>query len=249
MLSFKMDGIVLTSSVIKWTSSLLYISVLQVLCINRFGSASAGGSFSYEINTPSPSGDLDVILKSTYEPDSGTIDVIWDYSTTSSIAISWSLHSKHINGSIYSSQVECYLQHGKFKSRFLEPEYTSFVFVNLNIESTYRICLTIYETVPSGLSSDTITHLKCLKLSTIPFIRKDSVLAVLLSLGYFAFVTLLGYVHWYRRASLIRARKRRNQERRSRSEPTTPVVRWREVEERQRLCLPSSIEDVAPQDL
>lgn len=219
------------------------------LCISQSNASSdlkMGPGVSYDVLTPSPKGQVNLVpysaTMSSPLSESETIEVAWENSTTSSIAVSWRFAKSYkSNGTVLGTRVEYFLTHGKFRSHMLPPSVNVFVFESLKVATTYKLCVTTFENVNEGPTSDTIDHTKCFKLRTIPYIRRDSVLILLLTLSYFLFMGFMGYSQWRRHAAAIRNRVRRSST--NSSEPTTPVLRWREVEERQRLCFPSSIEE------
>ncbi|OWF37711.1 hypothetical protein KP79_PYT21370 [Mizuhopecten yessoensis] len=242
-----MDAVTYGMSVFRW---------IVIICFSVFVQSNASSDLNlaaaipYDIITPAPRDHLSIVpymITTSSSSDNEALEVTWENSTTSSIAISWQFAKIYkSNGTFLGTRVEYFLKHGKFRSHILRPTVNNFVFESLKVATTYKFCVTAFENVNDGLSSETLEHTRCFRLQTIPYIRRDSVLILLLTLSYFLFMGFMGYSQWRRRAAIIRKRVRRACE--NSSEPTTPVLRWREVEERQRLCFPSSIEET-PRDV
>lgn len=245
--AFVMDLYTLEITTFYWIMIICSSIIVQSHASSDLNLAAA---IPYDIVTPSPKDPMNIIpyMVTTASPNENDIlKVTWENSTTSSIAISWKFSKSYrTNGTFLGTRLEYFLKHGKFRSHILRPSIHSFVFESLKVATTYRFCVTAFESVTDGLTSDTLEHARCFRLQTIPYIRRDSVLILLLTLSYFLFMGCIGYSQWRRRVAYIRKRVRRACE--NSSEPTTPVLRWREVEERQRLCFPSSIEE-QPRDL
>lgn len=190
--------------------------------------------------------DRGVIYEPLSEFRTNTIEIKLINSTTSSIAISWNFKKSYvIKGALEGSEVEYLVPGGKFTSQRLY-ERNDFVFRNLGVATTYTVCVKMYE--DQGVDSSNgsmVEHSHCIRVDTIPYIRGDSLATLILVICYFLLMSLIGYFQWKKRVIELQNKK-----------PYQPVtcevtdnnldtsVRWKDVEERQRLCMPgTSIED------
>lgn len=168
------------------------------------------------------------------------LEISWLNSTTHSISIGWILSkSYNVTGFVTTSVVEYYPKGGRFRSHPLQRDVSEYTFVQLEVGTLYTICVYLTELYgEQNLSS--IVHSKCVKINTIQYLRRDSIVIVLITLGYYAFMGLLGYTQWKRRLWRIRKLKKNknrcNQEVASDNEKANIcVMRWRDLAERERL--------------
>lgn len=163
------------------------------------------------------------------------LDIHWVNSSVYEISISWSL--VNASGFIKFSSVEYFTTDGKFSSHLLKSEVRNYTFVNLEPATLYTIC--VYVTEAIGLDNSTEKyHSNCVKINTIDYIRRDSLVVLLLTVGYFAFMALLGYSQWRRKLCTIAARARSksrvsNEDVHRNSKDMT--MRYRDLEEREHL--------------
>ena len=161
-------------------------------------------------------------------PPSGTLNITWLNSTTTTISIRWGLSSKlNQTGYVRDSTVEYFPADGKFTSHPLSSYIREFTFTNLNTGMLYTICVHMNEMYGFGNSS-TYRHSKCVKIHTIDHVRQDSVLFLVLSLGYYAFMALLGYSQWKKKQILLRARNRKRA-------GVDTTMRWKDLAEKENL--------------
>lgn len=194
----------------------------------------------YNISTKpvlGPSGDTD----STAEPD--TIKVTWINSTTSSIAVNWTfVEGYRSNGTFYGSHIEYFVKDGKFTSYVFPSNIHEYVIENLKTATKYTICVYMIESDPSITTHlGSKSHSQCLEISTIPYVRKDSILVLLLTLSYFCFMGSLGYSQWRRKLMYIRQKYRREVGDSPAESPRSS--RWIDLQERVKLNNECSIED------
>jgi hypothetical protein len=183
-------------------------------------------------------------------------NVNWVNSTTSSITINWTFPIEYVpKGSVLGAQVEYFVQGGRFTSDIFPTWRSVFIMTNLNVATTYTICVKVYESLEkySSPSSETSrTHAKCVKISTIPLIRKDSAVILVAVCGYFVFMGMLGFVQWRRKVAAV-ARKTKRQEAEDETVEDSPraasvthggAMRWKDLEVKERLFTSgSAIED------
>ena len=197
------------------------------------------------------------ILPADTSPDIWRPEVFWVNSTTSSIAIRWTLKQVNKSRTIVGSHVEYFVDGGKFSSHLLHKGINSYVFRNLLAETMYTICVKVYLKHQGDQSmQETKEHSSCVQIWTIPYIRKDSVVTLLLTSSYFVFMALMGYSQWRMKIQSIRTKNRRNTSR----DQNVPIrgrgvvennirdyiqpLRWRELEENDgRRYMFTSIED------
>lgn len=171
-----------------------------------------------------------------FEDPVNMLNIKWLNSSTYSISISWELVDDYnMTGYIKESMVEYFPKGGRFRSHPLYDNIREFTFVNLDAGTMYIIC--VYMTEVYGESnSSSIVHSKCVKINTIDYIRKDSVVIMLITLGYYAFMGLLGYTQWKRRWWAIRQKnKNRSKHEVADQMDSNCVIRWKELAEREKL--------------
>lgn len=153
-----------------------------------------------------------VTIPTTRIPEHRKLQVMWKNSTTSSIAITWKFLSdpSDRNDTFKGTRVECFYQTGKFISNRLPPWVNTYIFTRLDVDSSYTICINAYERKSSGtIIYPTMQYSKCVILSTIPYVRRDSVIILLCTMSYFIFFSLLGVSQWQHKIRDIKKRRRR----------------------------------------
>lgn len=170
------------------------------------------------------------------EPDPvDSLKLVWINSTTDSISINWTLNeSYNISGFVHSSVVEYITSGGRFTSDPLSSKMQEYTVDNLSPGSIYTVC--VYMTEVYGIGNfSTKLHSRCVKINTIDYIRKDSVLVCMISTGYYAFMTLLGYTQWKRKIWSIEKKMKNKKDVDSNIDSTNCVMRWRELAEKDSL--------------
>lgn len=177
------------------------------------------------------------------DPEPDTIKVTWINSTTSSIAVNWTfVEGYRSNGTFYGSHIEYFVKDGKFTSYVFPSDIHEYVIENLKTATTYTICVYMIESDPSITTHlGSKSHSQCLEISTIPYVRKDSILVLLLTLSYFCFMGSLGYSQWRRKLIYIRQKYRRGANDSPAESPRSS--RWIDLQERVKLNNECSIED------
>ena len=168
------------------------------------------------------------------------VEIIWLNSTIDSISIQWQLSAKYKNvslGFIKQSRVEYFPTGGRFTSHPLHRNIREYTFNNLDAGFLYTVC--VYMTEVYGESNmSIITHSKCLKINTIEYIRKESVVLMMISLGYYVFMGLLGYTQWKRKQWAIE-RRCKNRAKADDSDvknvTSNCTMRWKDLAEKERL--------------
>lgn len=156
-----------------------------------------------------------VTIPTTRIPEHLKLQVIWKNSSTTSIAISWKfiMDPSIRNDTFHGSRVECFFKTGKFVSNMLPPSINTYEFSHLDVDSSYTICINAYERKTSGtIIFPTMQYSKCVILSTIPYVRRDSVVILLCTMSYFLFFSLLGVSQWKHKVREIKERRKRNVE-------------------------------------
>lgn len=165
------------------------------------------------------------------------LEIFWLNSTTNSISVRWALkRSYNLTGYIENSIVEYFPKGGRFTSHPLSSDVREYTYENLNAGTLYTICVYMMEI--HGEYNESIVHSKCVKINTINYIRKDSVVIMLITVGYYAFMGLIGYTQWKRRIWRVRnsSKNRYNEDVASdTSAPNVCVMRWRELAEKETL--------------
>ncbi|XP_059169240.1 uncharacterized protein LOC131951010 [Physella acuta] len=122
--------------------------------------------------------------------------------STSSIQVKWSLTNRTSSDSKMEATALCETPNGKIVSNKLTSSTRSFTFELLSSNTKYLVCVYLLE--KSSSSNTSILHYSCDIISTIPLIRVDSVVGVLLTLGYMGSMVGLGYVAWRRKVRQVR---------------------------------------------
>ena len=162
---------------------------------------------------------------------SNMLEIYWLNSTIDSIAIKWNLSANYnLTGFIQQSTVEYFPSGGRFTSHPLHPRVREYTFTNLDAYTLYTICVHMVE-VYGTHNKSSITHTQCVKINTIDYIRRESVIIMVITLGYYVFMGLLGYTQWKRKLWDIQNRKRRRQKQLA----SKTAVRWKELAENERL--------------
>lgn len=123
------------------------------------------------------------------------IDVI--EATTSSLHVTWKLTNTSSSDSIMESTVICETMNGKIVSDKLHSTTDSFLFQFLTSDTRYIVCVYVLE--KSTTANTSILHYNCQPFSTIPLVRADSIVGVILTLGYFVLMVVMGYAAWWRK--------------------------------------------------
>ena len=160
---------------------------------------------------------------------SNFLEIHWLNSTTDSISVKWNLSSNYnLTGFIKQSTVEYFPPGGRFTSHPLVASIREYSFTNLNAYTLYTICVHMVEVYgPQNKSS--ITHTHCVKINTIDYIRKESLVIMVITLGYYLFMGLLGYTQWKRKIWDIQSRRRRRQKQLA----SNTAVRWKELADKE----------------
>lgn len=167
------------------------------------------------------------------------LQIFWLNSSTHSISVRWALEkSYNMTGFIKDSVVEYFPKGGRFTSHPLEHDVREYTYENLEAGTMYTVC--VYMTEVYGESNESsIVHSKCVKINTIDYIRRDSVVIMIITLGYYAFMGLIGYTQWKRRLWRVRNnnKKRYNYDDvvSNSDNENVCVMRWRELAEREKL--------------
>ncbi|KAK3576751.1 hypothetical protein CHS0354_005590 [Potamilus streckersoni] len=168
------------------------------------------------------------------------VDITWVNSSTSSITIQWRMTNDKWQTYVLGSEVECLVEGGKFVSNILPPEINQFTIQNLQVGTTYTVCVRVFEQERT-LDVSNASHSKCVKLETLNYVRKDSILWMSLIIGYYIFMGLLGYTQWRRKLCEISKISKKRNTSTCRNEPVT--VKWNDSEERQGLMQPGCSSD------
>ena len=162
---------------------------------------------------------------------SNMLEIHWLNSSTDSISIKWNLSSNYnLTGYITQSTVEYFPSGGRFTSHPLAAYIKEYSFSNLDANTLYTICVHMMEAYgPQNKSS--ITHSNCVKINTIDYIRKESVVILIITLGYYVFMGLLGYTQWKRKIWDVQSRRRR----REKAAASNAVMRWKDLAEKETL--------------
>ena len=162
---------------------------------------------------------------------SNMLEIQWINSSTDSISIGWS-PSKNYNltGYVLQSTVEYFPTGGRFTSHPLAANIREYSITNLDANTLYTICVHMIE-VFGHQNRSSITHSNCVKINTINYIRRESLVIMIITLGYYVFMGLLGYTQWKRKIWDFQSRKRRRQK----EATNTSAMRWKELVEKERL--------------
>ena len=168
------------------------------------------------------------------ESVSNLLQIHWINSSTDSISIGWNLSTQYdLTGHVIHSTVEYFPAGGRFTSHPLAANVREYSITNLDVNTLYTICVHMTE-VSGHNNKSSITHSKCLKINTVKYIRQESIVIMIITLGYYAFMGLLGYTQWKRKIWDFRTRKRRRQK-----EVTSHgAMKWKELVEKEKLVKP-----------
>ena len=165
------------------------------------------------------------------------LDIFWLNSSIHSISIKWALNPNYnMTGFIKDSIVEYFPKGGRFTSHPLSSDVREYRFDSLEAGTIYTLCVHMSEIYGEGNYSS-INHSKCVKINTIDYIRRDSVVIMIITLGYYAFMGLIGYTQWKRRLTRIKrnTKRRYSEHPEGNDERNVCVMRWRELAEKERL--------------
>lgn len=166
---------------------------------------STASSYSLDNSSSSSQGGPYQVVKFEHlnEPYSerihGRLNIEVEEVTPSSIHIRWGLTNRTYEDGVMETTVFCELSNAKIVSDKLHTSTYSFRFEFLNSNTKYLVCVHLLE--KSKSTNTSILHYSCEQFWTIPLLRVDSIIGVLLTAGYVLLMGALGYVTWYRRAS------------------------------------------------
>ncbi|XP_067659685.1 uncharacterized protein [Haliotis asinina] len=156
----------------------------------------------------------------------GNVVITHLYSTTSTMGIKWKFQGYKPNGTIEAIFVGWDLNYGRFVSNKLQLE-KEFEFTHLQSDTTYLVCVEILEL----LNGNTISHVQCTKLSTIAKMRVDSIVVLLLVLGYFILMPVVGCLLWRRKLVQLGGGGSSLHTMGSNYGHDKKVMRWKDIEE------------------
>lgn len=146
-----------------------------------------------------------------------------------------SSRQKHLKRKFINDQfvegwhVGYHLQSGSFLSKMLPPETDSYSLTGLQSNTPYNVCVNAKllrgSTWPSAQPRS-----YCRMLRTVPLIRRDSIVGLILCFGYYALMIGLGVAQWKRRLFLSRRWKRNSIEEHS-EDKQEAAVRWRDLDD------------------
>ena len=146
-----------------------------------------------------------------------------------------SSRQKHLKRKFISDQfvegwnVGYHVQSGSFLSKMLPPETSSYSLTGLQSNTPYNVCV---NAKPLRGSTWPATHPRsyCRMLRTVPLIRTDSIVGLILCFGYYVLMICLGVLQWKRRVFLSRRWKRNSIEEHS-EDRQEAAVRWRDLDD------------------
>lgn len=134
------------------------------------------------------------------------LEIEWLNSTADSISIQWGLNKLYnTSGYIRDSVVEYFLEEGRFTSRPLGANVREYTCERLESGKFYTICVYMNEMFGANNSGSSI-HSKCVTIKTAHYIRNDTLFILLVTMGYYIFLVLLGYTQWKRKVWTFQAR-------------------------------------------
>ena len=159
------------------------------------------------------------------DPDlySERLDIFLVRSATTWLDIRWQLDNRTgaSVGAPKYSRVRCHLGNTTIFHNVL-GSISQFRVPNLSSNTEYIVCVELLER--------NYLHYKCSRFSTIPLVRPDSILGLLLTLGYVFGMGLIGYVTWWLRVRRhVASHKIENEIELS---CRTSTIRFSEIEER-----------------
>lgn len=122
-----------------------------------------------------------------------------------------------------------HVRSGSFLSKMLPPETNTYTLSELQSNTPYNVCVNAH---PLHVSSWPATQPRsyCRLLRTIPLIRRDSIVGLILVFGYYALMIGLGVIQWRRRVFLSQRWKRHSIEEHS-EDVQEAAVRWRDLDD------------------
>ena len=169
------------------------------------------------------------------DPDlySQRLDLFLEASATSWLDIRWRLDNEtgagaaaaRARGAPSYSRVRCHLGNATIFHNVFGAA-TRFRIPNLASNTEYIVCVEMLE--------GRVLHFRCARFSTIPLVRPDSILGLLLTVGYVLGMGMIGYVTWWMR---VRKHATTSQKLENEMELScrTSTVRCSEIEERTHL--------------
>ena len=145
------------------------------------------GQFTYE---PLDVSTFNVTLLEPFK-----LDIYHVSSSPSQIVISWNVPFGY-SVKEYQVQHREDIQQSWMTSSKLSENQTQYSIDELRSDSLYDICVQMNYTDNNQTVFDAR---KCSAISTIPFIRMDSILALVATVGYIVITVLIGCCHWMRR--------------------------------------------------
>lgn len=146
------------------------------------------------------------------------LSVILVESGTSYLEIQWRLENSTgfpVAARPKFSRIQCHLG-STTQVHSVNGSVTQFRIENLLSNTLYTVCVELVPDTPPGAataagdaeSSVDSLYYRCVYESTIPIIRTDSIVALVLTLGYVLLLTLIGYVTWWLRVRKIKTSRR-----------------------------------------
>lgn len=199
----------------------------------------ASGLYTHEPNIRMHEIDLQALGATDSYPltndNEERLQIFWVNSTVHEISISWKL--LNTTGFIRHSIVEYFPPGGRFTSHPLQDDVRNFTFVNLDPGTVYTICVYMAEVYGADNSTEKSIS-RCVKINTIDYIRRDSLIILIITLGYYALMGLIGYTQWRRRQCSLTARSKyrsRTSDVNACAENKNTTMRWKDLAERERL--------------
>ncbi|KAI8749342.1 hypothetical protein BgiMline_028664 [Biomphalaria glabrata] len=128
---------------------------------------------------------------------------------TSTLKVSWQLLNVTSADSLIESTAICETNYGAIVSDKLKPGTSQFQFHHLDSNTDYAVCVYVLE--KSASTNISLLHYSCQSFKTIPLVRQDSVVAVVISVGYVMAMILLGLIGWWKNSYKVRQRKRKEE--------------------------------------
>ncbi|KAH3781393.1 hypothetical protein DPMN_159220 [Dreissena polymorpha] len=170
-------------------------------------------------------------------PIGETLEINWLNSSLHEISINWTFANNYkTRGYIKNVVVEYFTDKGRFTSHPFKSDVMIYTLVDLVPDTIYTMCVYVNEVY--GVNNASFwQHSKCVKLKTIEYIRRDSVLGLIITVGYFFFMAMLGYSQWKIRVCEIKriSKKRAKSLDNIPDESETSTMRTREFAERDRI--------------
>nr|KAG5698989.1 hypothetical protein BaRGS_033502 [Batillaria attramentaria] len=140
------------------------------------------------------------------EKFSSRLEIFLTDSSTTWLDVRWRLQNSTGVGSGETefSRVRCYHGNLVLLSNNMNSSVNRFRFSHLTPDTEYMVYVEVLERVP-GNSGDTLLHSQGTYFRTAPRIRSDSILGVILALGYLVGMGAIGYARWWWRKRKQRA--------------------------------------------